>query len=560
MGENEQKFRERAPALRKKDMQEINALFPVYFFRRASTGEVWTTCCGRHETLGPTAAIWQAPHVAEPKSCWDTRTENLHDKQLCPFCGAVGTPKDIKYTGRRDNLTAWRRFALCRWDGKALWVECGEAKKTYGDIRHLTWRPTVSSYSLYRYGKSAVECIIDEYGLGSGILRKYPYAAFDKRTVDHPFWTSKDGRSYRVIGLEDIGKSPVKYCQAEAWAAREYEIVKFLHVAHVYPRQVEMLMKAGMVGVVNDLALRRVKHVTILDWQAAEPKKAWKVPPEVLREFLKIAEPTERDVEKLEAWKSLNRKGKVSLRDVLEAWPVVGDRRITAFAKKWGVDPMRLWRYLDRQNHRRVNDMARYWMDYVENAQKCGRNLYRDDVLLPADLEKAHDAAVQEQLRRYREERERRAEEERRRAEEAAKGYGKYRKKLEKKYGWEADGFRITVPRNKADIEREGRELKHCVGGYADRHIQGKTVILFMRKVSRPEKPWLTIEMDGKALVQIHGYKNEGAYSAKRIAPDPREVYREFLDRWLAWVAAGSRRKKDGTPILPENETKEEIA
>ena len=561
MGETEQQFRERSPALREKDIREINALFPAYFFRRKSTGEVWTTCCGRHKTLGPEAAIWMEDHISEPGSRWDTRTANLHDKQLCPFCGAVGTVKDIKYTGRRDNLTAWRRFALCRWDGKALWVECGEAKKTYGDLLHLTYRPTVCAHSLYRFGKAAVEHIIDEYGLGSGILRKYQYADFDKRTVDHPFWSSVDGRSYRVIGLEAIGKSPVKYCQAEKWAAREHEIVKFLHLAHVYPRQVEMLMKAGMEAVVFDLALRRVKHVAVLDWKA-EAKKAWKIPPEVLREFLRMNEPKDRDIRKLETWKSLNRKGNASFREVMEAWPLLGDYIAMDFAKKWGAEPLRLWRYLERQSGKFY-----VWRDYVEAGQKIGLNLYRDDVLFPADLAEAHDAAVAERNRRAQAERDRqRAEqkrqeaEERRRAEAEAKGYADYRKKLEKKYGWEAGKYRITVPEGKEDIEREGRELKHCVGGYADRHIQGKTVILFMRKISHPATPWLTIEMNGAELVQIHGYRNEGAYSAKRIAPDPREVYREWLDRWLAWVKAGSRRKKDGTPIEAKNKAKEDAA
>jgi len=562
MGEKEQKFRERAPALRQKDIREINALFPTYFFRRRSTGEVWTTCCGRHETLGPEAAIWTADHVSEPGSRWDTRTANLHDKELCPFCGAVGTVKDIKYTGRRDNLTAWRRFALCRWDGKALWVECGEGKKEYGDIRFLTKKPTVCSHSLYRFGKNAVECIIDEYGLGCGILRKYPYAAFDKKTVDHPFWSSVDGRSYRVIGLEDIGKSPVKYCQAERWAAKEHEIVKFLHLSHVYSRQVEMLMKAGMGEVVWDLAIRGVKHCAVLDWKAAEPKKAWKLPPEVLREFLRTLGPEDREIRKLEVWKSLNRKGKAGFREVMEAWPLLGDYNAMDFAKKWGAEPLRLWRYLERQSGK-----FHVWRDYVEAGQKIGLNLYRDDVLFPQSLAEAHDAAVAERNRRAQAERDRQwAEqkrqeaEERRRAEKAAKGYDQYRKKLEKKYGWEAGKYRITVPEGKEAIEREGRELKHCVGGYADRHIQGKTVILFMRKVSHPDTPWLTIEMNGAELVQIHGYRNEGAYSAKRIAPDPREVYREWLDRWLAWVANGSRRKKDGTPIEAKNKAKEDAA
>jgi len=387
------------------------------------------------------------------------------------------------------------------------------------------------------------------------------YGTFSQTGVVWPARASVDGRSYHVIGLGELGKSPVKYCPASIWAAKEHEIGKFLHVAHVYPRQVEMLMKAGMADVVFDLAIRGVKHCAVLDWRAEELKRAWKVPPEIVREFLRTQGPKERDIRKLETWKTLNRKKKVSFREVMEAWPLLSNSIDMKFVKKWGEDPLRLHRYLERQN-------ARFyvWRDYVEAGQKIGLNIYRDDVLLPGNLAEAHDAAVAErnrraqaELARQREERKRQAAEERKRAEAAAKGYDKYREKLEKRYGWEAGKYRITVPESKEAIEREGRELKHCVGGYADRHIQGKTVILFMRKISHPDTPWITIEMNGAELVQIHGYRNEGAYSAKRIAPDPREVYREWLDPWLDWVKAGSRRKKDGTPIVPKNK-KEAVA
>ena len=113
----------------------------------------------------------------------------------------------------------------------------------------------------------------------------------------------------------------------------------------------------------------------------------------------------------------------------------------------------------------------------------------------------------------------------------------------------------------KQEIIDEGRELQHCVGGYAERHTQGKTVILFMRRKAAPDKPWITIEMKGTEIKQIHGFRNEGLYTTEgRIAPDPREVYREFLDPWLEWVAKGSRRKKDGTPIVPRSKKKEEAA
>lgn len=73
-----------------------------------------------------------------------------------------------------------------------------------------------------------------------------------------------------------------------------------------------------------------------------------------------------------------------------------------------------------------------------------------------------------------------------------------------------------------------------------------------MRKAKKPDEPWLTIEMNGNKLVQIHGYKNEGVHTTKgRFAPDPREVYREYLDTWLDWLEKGSRRDKNGKPKLP---------
>lgn len=66
--------------------------------------------------------------------------------------------------------------------------------------------------------------------------------------------------------------------------------------------------------------------------------------------------------------------------------------------------------------------------------------------------------------------------------------------------------------------------------------------------------------MSGKRLVQIHGYRNEGMYSTKgRFAPDPRETYRDFLDPWLDWVAAGSKRDKAGAPVLPKKKKETEV-
>ena len=116
----------------------------------------------------------------------------------------------------------------------------------------------------------------------------------------------------------------------------------------------------------------------------------------------------------------------------------------------------------------------------------------------------------------------------------------------------------IVVPASAEEIVQEGKTLHHCVGGYAARHINGQTTILFLRRARRPERSFLTIELyedRGRVLIrQIHGYKNEG-YGNKR-GRDKEEEYAWFLGPWLDWINSGSRRDRNGKPVLPE--TKEE--
>lgn len=75
-----------------------------------------------------------------------------------------------------------------------------------------------------------------------------------------------------------------------------------------------------------------------------------------------------------------------------------------------------------------------------------------------------------------------------------------------------------------------------------------------------PGDPFLTIEMNGNRLVQIHGYRNEGMHTSKGpFAPDPKETYHDWLESWVTWLKAGSKRKKDGTPILPKKKKKQAV-
>ena len=114
------------------------------------------------------------------------------------------------------------------------------------------------------------------------------------------------------------------------------------------------------------------------------------------------------------------------------------------------------------------------------------------------------------------------------------------------KYEFELDGLIIRFPLTSAAIRYEGKVLNHCVGGYAERHIKGVLTILFLRQAEEPNRPYVTIEMDGNRIVQVHGYENDLGRQS------PKVIHKEFFDTWLAWLKAGSKRDKDGKPVLPK--------
>lgn len=401
----------------------------------------------------------------------------------------------------------------------------------------------------------------------------YPFNSIERQdgplvkghwNIHGPFNANADyGIGYDVIGLEEIQKSPFRYCMAEETERKFTKFLHFLTACCFYPRQIEMLMKAGMSDVVMDLTERGVKHAAVIDWDEESPAKAFKLTRQEMKAFLG----TNRDIQTAELYKRL--KGRVPMVECAK-W-LSEDLNIPktfSAAKKWSLPPEKLMRYLDGNvgcarygGMSSLDSALRFWEDYLTAAEAMGYQLHRENVLLPRNLGTAHDnatgqhrAQLEQEQRIERERREaQRWEDQRERDRLIADTYAERKAKLEEKYGFELDGYIIRIPASGEEILNEGRKLQHCVGGYADRHMSGAVTILFMRKVKKPDEPWLTIEMNGNSLVQIHGFRNEGVHTAKgAFAPNPREVYREFLDTWLDWLKKGSKRDKQGNPKLPK--------
>ena len=215
---------------------------------------------------------------------------------------------------------------------------------------------------------------------------------------------------------------------------------------------------------------------------------------------------------------------------------------------RYRLTPKKLRSYLERERARddsRKNWVfstgAGWWCDYIDAAEFLGYDLQNPVFLLPRDLKEHHDRAT-EAATAVRE------------AQLESKNREKERercRKLAARYTYTDGQYLIRPPVGAAEIVAEGKALKHCVGGYADRHINGRTTILFLRDRARTGRPLVTIEMNGNDIVQIHGWDDErSACKDNPKCESPRKLYEEFLDPWLAWLKAGSKRDKSGRPVL----------
>lgn len=146
--------------------------------------------------------------------------------------------------------------------------------------------------------------------------------------------------------------------------------------------------------------------------------------------------------------------------------------------------------YLEKYKSRDVRELQDYW-----NMQKTlGANMTEKKVLFPDNLSKAHDDAV--------------AEYNKRKDEMMIKGFRIAAEKITKQFSFSAGGIMIVVPQTADDLTKEGKTLSHCVRSYAERVARGETVILFVRKVEEPEKPYFTMEVKDGKIIQLRGKNN----------------------------------------------------
>ena len=481
-----------------------------------------------------------------------------HEKCNCPHCGtAVEGIAAHRYKYSMPSLESWVKITVARsGEDGAFLIEAGDARRRFS-WDELTgvidWYPT----KRYYFGKDGIaEWKLERYWEGCHCVG---HDWVPTKTVGEPFqpnmmgYCDYDGE-YAVIGLADaLPKTDLKYCQilefyeqCLGWSGGRpvNGVMKYLGWACIHP-QIEMAVKLGFSRAVLELIQEGRKNAKLLNWKARDPAGFLRMSAQDAKCFIRA----DMDFNDLRDWKSIPG---MKLKQYIEIRSTVGgEKELRLFmecVRKAGCTPAQGTNYFRSLQPKcaryavPAERILREWNDYLDMAEQLGYDLTEKSVAMPKNLKERHDAAAETARITAN-------------AEEMKK-YKKRRRTLEKKYCFSLGDYCILVPTSSAEIVQEGKTLHHCVGGYAARHIDGKTTILFLRRKRTPARSFLTIELyeeRGKVKIrQIHGYRNE-AYCGYGISE--KERFGWFLGPWLEWVNNGSERDRDGNPVLPESET-----
>ena len=555
--EREQELLNGWPTVTEEDLTRMNDLFPHYLFFRKEGDlmglggvRLYASCCG-HKEYRPGLPRTETP---EHRALLD----HLRHKEpwTCPWCGRAVTVIDLARARGRKSLRRTELTVLLHARGDALYADALALHKDYGDEQALTARPTAWCSSGYRFAPG--EVMQADYQV---TYREHePVLTYERERLGRPKRVTepfKDGsicwyhyEPYSILNREVLEEHPFfRWCGffdhwqyrpggARGYAARFDDFISYLTAYAIYPRQVEMLVKSGPWEPLSDLIYARKRNAAAMCWEEPDPRKSFGLNKRELSWFLGVQPPMEVLALRNYVQKHWGKRWDLPFCvDFRNLWGCqLSAMEVLRFLKRFRLDPERFLRYLGGVSEGTEDHYAtlfELYRDYLEAAWALGYCMEHGKVLWPEDLTAAHDAATAELARKQ--------------AAALRRGVAADARTRKAKYEFELDGLRIVFPMTAAAIKREGKALDHCVGGYAERHMKGVTTILFLRRVEAPATPYITLEMNGNAIRQIHGYHNDTLPGSK----DPRAVHGAFLDAWLRWLRDGSKRDESGAPILP---------
>ncbi|HEM6093462.1 TPA: PcfJ domain-containing protein [Streptococcus suis] len=180
-----------------------------------------------------------------------------------------------------------------------------------------------------------------------------------------------------------------------------------------------------------------------------------------------------------------------------------------------GINKFQNWVIKNRINFRE-------YKDYLNMLTEMGIDPEGDAMIVPKDFEAMHQHTVG-LYNQFRAEQRRLQRAEQNRAQREREKQLEAEFKRRDTFDMTLAGYTFHVPSRVAELIYEGKKLHHCVSSYTERHLKGKTMIVFVRQESKPNTPLYTLEVNLGQIVQFRGKYNRDV---------PGEVW-DVAKKWL---------------------------
>ena len=332
------------------------------------------------------------------------------------------------------------------------------------------------------------------------------------------FISEETGEIY-LPGLEKALKGTAwEYCALRQFYERTAIPMQVSHYLKMYlqhPLLIERLTKVGFENIVADVVYRH-GFSDALDEEQTKTHRILRVEKQdvsVLRE----QKTGVSLLKKYQAYVAIHLRGRAELFQ----WQLHNEVSEIPTDIFQYMTAEKFMRYIDAQfpiycetrpaNVYRDPTMETLVITYVDYLHMCRRQAYdmkEKSVLFPKNCAAAHDREA-ERIQKINDAQKNRA-------------FGRAYAGFARKAVLSNEELQIVCPKRTNDLVAEGTALHHCVGSYIDRVAEGSCLIVFVRRVEEPKKPYVTVEVRDGKIAQIHGDHNS----------DPTEEVKKFVDLW----------------------------
>ncbi|MBC2721820.1 PcfJ domain-containing protein [Desulfosporosinus sp.] len=433
------------------------------------------------------------------KQEFKTNGYSHNSTKTCPECNSACT---VKASGlRRKKLIDEAYFVYYEKSPKDPGIIIARgiyAVRDYSDNYHFVQTICVErTRYIFTMGKSLM---FERYGYYSK-AKTMQHGTFDLRKSVHSIYSQYNADNMRFIATkysqesirEAVKDTPFGWSGWESY--HHQDMVKFFDLYSKYP-SIEYLTKLGFEDIVKAKLAGEMTYSTI-NWRGKTLFKVLRLSKKEFNEikaskvsldplFLKIMQLSRKDGSNLSPTEiGALRKQPFHLNDLLITL------KHTSLRKSFN--------YLTGQLEKNSKHFANFynalttWRDYIADCITLEMNLKDEMVLFPRNLYTAHQNTIK-QIKLN--------------EDKALNVKIKLRTNYLKTYYFEHLGLFIRAAESTGELINEGSALHHCVGGYAARYAKGETDILFIRKVSEPDKPYFTVEIKSKTIWQVRGRNN----------------------------------------------------